>query len=986
MSGPQVAQASPRNPVDSRRKRKAKDASAGKHEAKRIRTQEEEAVANGTPTVNETALVVGGQNAVAKVGGDESKQVKKKSRGKKDTWYTSDPAGGRFLHIEPVFSRDERYLIFSTARAVHIYSTATSLLVRTLPSNTSHPISAYALSSANPDNIYVSDASGFVVLWDWVNGRKLGRWDLASRIQGMTTALFEEENGTKVDTLYTHERGQSNTISAHRLRGRSEGKDSEAVVLLKTKLAIQSFSVAADGHVIAVAFTDRVMIGKAKETSMTELKNFTFVWREIKCTETVTAIDVRVGRPDVKKDTKKTPRKGAAPSANATNLTIGCANGAVFVYEDILLKLIQAENPKKESQPVSLAPRLFHWHRNAVATTKWSLDGNYVLSGGLESVLVIWQMETGKRQYLPHLSAAIDNLKISPSGSLYAVQLADNSVIVLSTTDLEAKANIAGVQSQVLSLGSTNTPEERLLDEVQRTPAAINPLRSSQVLLAVPASQPKTDASIIHLPAPFLQTYDISANHHVFRQAITRNNATIFAQGPNAARLREPDVKHLQVSHDGRWLATVEEWAPPADDVEHLAAEKLMIEEEKRARREIYLKFWLWNEQTEQWMLETRIDAPHQFADKLVSGRVFDLKYDPTDASFTTVGEDGYVRIWAPKTRLHDGTVVRGSKGEGLITWANRHSVRLEASLESLESTEASPAQAPIHARLAYSPDGSVLAASQEFHGNASQGLVHFINPASGTIRYSRGGLYNTGLVDLGFIGRQFIILANSLSVWDLVDDELSFGYSIRPLNLNRAQKAEMAHLAINPTDNTFAVALPVTELDTKKSAEKPNTRRQSKIVVFGASSPKPLYTQQINCLVTALLPAQGGKGYVALNTTAEIRVIAPKTSYELQLIAPIAQAEQNLAEIQDEETALEPIGDEGEDEEEDSRSAVPLAEEVEYLEDEQGAQGDKPLVRPEQLANVFDVGPSFALPPVRDLFEAVVHLYARKPRVATAA
>lgn len=610
---------------------------------------------------------------------------------------------------------------------------------------------------------------------------------------------------------------------------------------------------------------------------------------------------------------------------------------------------------------------------------------------------MLWQLQTSKKTYLPHLTSAIDGLVVSPSGTSYAVQLADNSVIVLSTTELLPKAHVAGVQSRFFSLDST--PDKELLDEVRRTAAAINPQNSNQILLSVPASQPRTEVGGVSPPSPFLQTYDISSNHHVFRQAVTRNNATIFNQGPSAVKLREPDLKHLQLSHDGKWLATVEEWIPPVEDVEHLAAEKTMIEEERRARCEVYLKFWLWNEEKAQWMLETRIDAPHQFTEKLISGRVFDLKYDPSSTSFATVGEDGFVRIWAPKTRLHDGTVVRGSKGEGLVTWSNRNSIRLEAAVEGLDANSDIPSELiPIHARLAYSPDGSVLAASQEFYGNSSQGLVHFIDPADGRIRHSRGGLYSTGLVDMGFVGRQFIILANSLSVWDLVDDELSYGYSFRPFQLTRAQKAEITHLAINNTDGTFAISLPLPE-QTKKAAksdqEAPSTtkstpeqqqqgpkKRQSKIFVFSTSSPRPVYSIIVPQIVTALLPAQSSKGYVALNTAAELRVVAPKTATGLQLIGPAAAPEESLTAFVDEETALEPLID---DEADDvaTMEALPTADEMdEYADDE----NDKPVVRPEMLASVFDVGPSFALPPVRDLFEAVVGLYARKPRAQVVA
>ncbi|EOD48008.1 putative wd domain protein [Neofusicoccum parvum UCRNP2] len=775
MAGPTAVQDAPSTPKDARRKRKAKDSSAGNHDAKRIRTQDEENAAGAPPSGGnqakaETALAIVGDKAgqLTKAGKNDASKPRKKQHADKSSWYTSEPAGGRFLQIDPIFSRDERFLIFATAKAVHIYSTANSLLVRTLPMNTSHSITAYALSSIDPDHLYVSDASGFVVLWDWMSGKKVNRWNLAAPVRGIATSAVDGPTGEKVETVFTLDKGEHSIIHAHRLRGRKDASESSAQPLLKTRVPLQSFTVAGQGQVIAAAAKDRVFVGQIKNTSTATLKDLIFIWRELSCTQKITSIDVQVKGAE-----KKTPKKGAPSSTGQVNLVIGCTNGALFLYEDIVAKLSQAEKQQKKdskepSAAPSLAPRTLHWHRNPVGTVKWSLDGNYIISG-----------------------------------------------------------------------------------------------------------------------------------------AITRNNATIFNQGPGATKLREPDLRHLQLSHDGKWLATVEEWIPPVEDVEHLAAEKTMIEEERRVRREVYLKFWLWNEEKAQWMLESRIDAPHQFTDKLISGRVFDL----------------------------------------------------------------------------------------------NQGLVHFVDPTAGSVRYSRGGLYSTGLVEIAFVGRQFIILSNSLSVWDLVDDELSYGYSFRPLGLTRAQKAEIIHLAINNTDGTFALSLPLPEQQKKasklESADAPaptaatqkepsstTKKRMSKIFVFSTASPRPLYSVVVPQLVTALLPAGSRKGFVALNTAAELRVIAPKTA-GFQLVGPVAAAEESLGAFVDEETALEPLVEDEEDDKVEEK--LPTEEELEEGVAAEGDQGDKPVVRLEMLAGVFDVGPSFALPPVRDLFEAVVGLYARKPRAVAA-
>lgn len=263
---------------------------------------------------------------------------------------------------------------------MHIYSTANSLLVRTLPMNTSHSITAYALSSIDPDHLYVSDASGFVVLWDWMSGKKVNRWNLAAPVRGIATSAVDGPTGEKVETVFTLDKGEHSIIHAHRLRGRKDASESSAQPLLKTRVPLQSFTVAGQGQVIAAAAKDRVFVGQIKNTSTATLKDLIFIWRELSCTQKITSIDVQVKGAE-----KKTPKKGAPSSTGQVNLVIGCTNGALFLYEDIVAKLSQAEKQQKKdskepSAAPSLAPRTLHWHRNPVGTVKWSLDGMCPLS------------------------------------------------------------------------------------------------------------------------------------------------------------------------------------------------------------------------------------------------------------------------------------------------------------------------------------------------------------------------------------------------------------------------------------------------------------------------------------------------------------------------------------------------------------------------------------------------------------------------------
>lgn len=53
------------------------------------------------------------------------------------------------------------------------------------------------------------------------------------------------------------------------------------------------------------------------------------------------------------------------------------------------------------------------------------------MSGGKESVLVLWQYGTSTRQFLPRLGAPISHISHSNDDQIIAVSLADNGMIYL---------------------------------------------------------------------------------------------------------------------------------------------------------------------------------------------------------------------------------------------------------------------------------------------------------------------------------------------------------------------------------------------------------------------------------------------------------------------------------------------------------------------------------------------------------------------------
>jgi NET1-associated nuclear protein 1 (U3 small nucleolar RNA-associated protein 17) len=88
----------------------------------------------------------------------------------------------------------------------------------------------------------------------------------------------------------------------------------------------------------------------------------------------------------------------------------------------------------------------------------------------------------------------------------------------------------------------------------------------------------------------------------------------------------------MRVSHDGQWLATVDEWSLPSKDIEFLSLDERPSEEEQQRRLEVFLKFWLWNAEAKEWQLVTRVDSPHALTsvDESGAGGVLTFVADPS--------------------------------------------------------------------------------------------------------------------------------------------------------------------------------------------------------------------------------------------------------------------------------------------------------------------------------------------------------------------
>ena len=577
-------------------------------------------------------------------------------------------------------------------------------------------------------------------------------------------------------------------------------------------------------------------------------------------------------------------------------------------------------------------------------------------------MLAIWQLDTGHRQDLPHLSAAIESVVVSPTGTSYGIRLADNSAMILSTTELQPTFSVAGIQLPAAdrasdieqpSIPTVDFPKGDLLHKQDLRFPAVSATSAGQLLLAVPTNS-ISGTSARH--ACFLQTFDVNAAQQVSRQALARNKVTVLNMGPEGNTIEEPNVTHMQLSHDGTWLATVDEWIPPKRDLDHISFDDQRAKEEQSFRNEVYLKFWTWDDNTSSWELVSRIDHPQQTSSSS-TGRVLDLVADPLQIGYASVGEDGVINMWKPQLRKRHGLNVRNKEGKSLTSWDCRWTNHLPSTGPAVASTSRI-------IRLAFSPDGSVLAA-----GMSATSVVHFVNTSSGVLHLSLYRQFEGPLFGLGIIDRYLISLSSELRVWDMVTEELHYGAAFDASQGNLEKRLVYTHLAIDYKHNTFAIAVPELAREWKGRGN----GLTSRIAIFDVELAEPVFNSAQPKPTTLLLPVAGKKAFYCIDTAAEVRTLsaAPKIWEVLgqQSMAQNKLLAQGLGNIYGTGQANHIDGPSREVLKLTSTNVV--AQRVE--------EDDTKVVSAEKLAEMFATGSgsAFGLPAVSEMFEQVAVLFA---------
>jgi WD40 repeat protein len=247
---------------------------------------------------------------------------------------------------------------------------------------------------------------------------------------------------------------------------------------------------------------------------------------------------------------------------------------------------------------------IMHWHSHGVRTMKFTADGYYLMSGGEEAVLVIWQLETRKKSFIPRLGSPIQSISINSSNTLFATYLEDSTIHIITSSDMNIKQTFSGIKMASF--------KENIL-------SAESPIIYKQAVELI--VEPRHNFLVTKCERS-LQFYDIKNQKMSNELTIVSRN---YISRIEDEKIRKPIITLAVFSANGKWLATVD------------------TREDKYFPIETSLKIWEFNENLQEYEQNTQIDNPHG------KGFIYSMKFNNSTENtplLVTSGQDRKFKVW----------------------------------------------------------------------------------------------------------------------------------------------------------------------------------------------------------------------------------------------------------------------------------------------------------------------------------------------------
>lgn len=267
-------------------------------------------------------------------------------------------------------------------------------------------------------------------------------------------------------------------------------------------------------------------------------------------------------------------------------LATGDTSGKILLWRNIFEKhAVKAE---------------LHWHHMIVLSLEFSQSGTILYSGGVECVLVKWQIKEKSvtKGFLPRLSGDVKQISVDPKHDKITISTDDNAIQIINSNFNQLKSIQDFTRIARYDLGT--------ISEMFPAGLQLNP-RNHHIV---------TNGRIGHLQ--FFSTRTLKL---LFNVDISMRNVM-----PREKKQNIFSTQVTRVAFSMNWMATVESW----NDKVHSPDSRL--------------KFWRFLETHQNYSLHTQIEQAHA---KEIVAIEFSSHKKLKDVICATAGLDNRIKIWS---------------------------------------------------------------------------------------------------------------------------------------------------------------------------------------------------------------------------------------------------------------------------------------------------------------------------------------------------
>ncbi|KAK1303998.1 hypothetical protein QJS10_CPB11g01412 [Acorus calamus] len=361
--------------------------------------------------------------------------------------------GGKSLvSSPPAFSNDGKKLLICSGNTVSIISTATGLQVTELEGHTDRVTCVIVEPVA--DNVskfmnfcWTSSLDRTICYWDFAVPELIKKLEVKNPVHSMVIPSLlqrplENDDNKKPSNLYAFisiEDKNKPSGDSKALRGQIQMYD------LRRSRKV-------GGLLAETRYPETIVVNKSGEYFAIRKKRQLLVWK----------VPSEDSKYDIKKiklnHTKKLSAFAFHPSESI--VAGGDVTGRILIWRGVGERKLskskrqinkgnfhtEEERPGVRGNDNADSCSTWHWHSTEVKFLSFSADGINLYSGGNEGVLVVWQLDSGERRFLPRIGSPLLYFVDSPDPCLSCVSCADNQIHLLKMPLMDITRSISGIK------------------------------------------------------------------------------------------------------------------------------------------------------------------------------------------------------------------------------------------------------------------------------------------------------------------------------------------------------------------------------------------------------------------------------------------------------------------------------------------------------------------------------------------------------------